>query len=225
MKKTILFCVFINVMIFGVFSYFIFIKSNDNDVTKMIDLVGYNKNDVEELIDYYEVEYIYFDSNEKKDTIIYTEPSKNELTQIGQKVKVYISSGTIKEYYLNLINTYYEDNIDYINELEIKIDNLIIESQISDDYPDGIIIYQSLDGIINEDDTLIIKVNYNKPLINVPNLIGKSELEVIYFLKDYDLKYKIIYTKMDGTNKVYNQSISPNTLVISDTYLYIYIAT
>lgn len=225
MKKVIIFCVLINVAILSVFSYFIFIEKNDNDVVKMIDLEGRNKNDIADMLDCYEVEYIYFDSNESKDTIVYTEPSKNELTQIGQKIKIYISSGTVKEYYLNMINTYYEENIDYLNELETKIENLVIENQISDEYPDGVIIHQSLDGVIDGNDTLIIKVNYNKPLINIPDLIGKSELEIIYILKDYDLKYKIIYTKMDGSNKVYEQSISPNTLVISNTYLYIYIAT
>ncbi|MFI3251680.1 MAG: hypothetical protein R3Y60_00930 [bacterium] len=224
MKKIIILCVGINLIIYCIFGYFLLFKQNNNEVINMVNLENLSKQEVIDSIEYYELEFIYLESEQEKDIVLYTSPAKNELTQVGQKIKVYISSGMISMYYKNLINTYYEDNVEYFNELELYGVSVIVEKQLDDNYPDGVIVYQSLNDVVSSSDTFKIIVNYNNPLILVPNLIGKNENEVLLLFEKYDIEIQFIYTKKDGSKLVFDQSISPNTLIISGSVLYVYIS-
>lgn len=225
MKKIVFICILINISIFSVFSYYLFFRSNDNELIYMIDVINLEKQEVSNLLDDYELEFIYIDSNKEKDSVVYTSPKVNEITQKGQKISIYLSTGEEKIYYDNLVNKYYEANVEYLEFLENEYNiNVIIENQLSDDYPNGVIVYQSTNGIINKNDTFIITVNYNNSLILIPNLIGKTENEVISIFKDEDIILHFIYDNNSKEKLVYKQSIEPNSLVIKGTILYIYIS-
>lgn len=224
MKKILIFCFSINVLIISIFSYFLFFKQDNNEVSKMIDVVDLNKYFVVNILEDYELEFIYEQSEKDKNVVIRTEPSADELTQIGQKIKIFVSTGESVFTYKNLINTYYDDNIEYLNELESKNISVIVESQVSDEYPNGVIIHQSSYGEITEFDVFKVVVNYTKPLIQILDFTGKTENYVLDYFKDYDIKINFIYNKNDGSKLIYDQSIAPNSLVISGIVIYIYIS-
>lgn len=224
MKKIIIVCVVINITIISIVGYFMFFNKNANEVVNMVDVVDLNKYVAVNVLEDYDLEFIYEESEKEKNIVLKTEPSANELVQVGQTIKIYLSTGELSLYYKRLVNTYYEDNIDYIYSLENNNVNVIVETQISDDYPDGVIIYQSHNDKISDNDTFKILVNYTKPLILIPNFFNETESFVIDYLRDYNIQINFIYTKMDGCNRVYDQSIAPNTLVISGTSIYIYVA-
>lgn len=225
MKKIIIICLTINILIYGVFTYFIFFKQNEIIVLEMKDITNLKKSEViEELFDY-DIEFIYCESTKQKDTVVYTEPNAKEFIQEGQIIKVYISTGYIKEYYKDIVNKYLENELDYIEYLEDKNIEVIIEKQISNDYPDGVIIYQSLFGEVKENESFKIIVNYNEPLILVEDFTNKTEEYVKEYFAKTNIEVYFIYNKKDGSNLVYGQSISPNSLIKNDiTILYVYIS-
>lgn len=224
MKKIVVVCICINIIIFCSITYFLFLKPSD-DTKKMIDVSHLDKKDVITKLSGYEVEFIEINSNLKKDVVVYTIPKCNELITENQKIKVYLSNGIIDIYYDDLINKHYEDYINYLNDLEENNNvNIIIEKQINDNFPDGVIISQSSNGIIKENDTFTIIVNYNNPLILIPDLTGKTETEVIYLFKKYNIILLFVYDELNGDNKVYKQSIQKNSLVLNGTILYVYIS-
>lgn len=224
MKRIIIVCIIIDIAIISTFSYFIFLKGNNNEIKNMIDVVLLDKDEATKLLDDYELEFIYTESLNVRDSIVSTEPKVNEFIENGQKIKIYLSTGEVSIYYEKLINTYYEDKIDYLNELEKSGVNIVIEHQISNDYPDGVIIFQSLSDKINLNDTLKLIVNYKEPLIFIPDFTGKTESFVLNYFKGYDIQINFIYNKKDGDFLVYNQSISAGSLVINSTVLYLYIS-
>ncbi len=224
MKKVIFVCVIINFILISIFSFILFF--NKNEVFKMIDVTSLTKEETIDKLEDFNIEFIEIDSNLEKNTVVYTDPMKDEFIQKNQILKIYISNGKKENNYDNLVNKYYDDVVDYLNYLEkeqkVKV---IIKKQLSDNYPDGVILSQSSNGKILENDTFTILINYNNPLILVPNLIGKTEEEVIEIFIEIDLNILFIYEQIDGSNKVYNQSISPNSLVLNGTILYVYIST
>ncbi len=223
MKKLLIVCTIINIAISITFTYFMHFKK-DSEMINMVDVTTLNKEEAVSILCDYEIEIIYEESYLEVNKVIKTDPSVNELTQKGQKVLVYLSSGEVSIYYKNLVNTYYEDNVDYLLELENSNISIKIFNNISDDYPDGVIISQSLEGKINSGDILELVVNYKKPLIFIPDFVGKTDTYVINHFKENDINIKFIYTKNDGSNVIYDQSIQPNSLVISGLTLYIYIS-
>lgn len=223
MKKIIIICILVNVIICSFIGYFLLFQK-DNEVKRMIDVTNLTKEKSEYLLNEYELEFIEINSENEKNTVVYTIPKVNELTQKNQLIKIYISSGSVDEYYENLVNQYYEEKLDYIEYLENKKINVIIEKQISDNYPDGLIISQSTNGILKQNDTIILVVNYCEPLYSIPNFIGKTEDEVLEYLSNNDFNIVIIYEEFNTDNKVFKQSIEPNSLVLKGTMVYVYIS-
>ncbi len=225
MKKIIIFCITINIILYSTILYFVFIKNTNEEIVYMQNLVNETKEDAISKLKDFEVEVIESNSDRDKGTVLYTEPRENELVYKGQHIKLFISNGYHSESYRILINKHYEDNIDYLNNISEKYNiNVIVENQISDNYPDGVIIYQSTNGNIRNNEEFKIIVNYNKPLILIPNLIGKSELDVLEYFKNYDIIICFIYEKKNGTNLVFNQSINEGSLVFNKSFLYVYIS-
>ncbi len=225
MKKILIISGIIVIVLYGYLTINLFFNEEIN-TEYLKDLTNYKIDDIKKEYNDYQISIIYIDSNEEKDTILYTNPSANKLISEGQKIELFVSSGITSNTYKNLTNKYYEDNLIYIEWLIQNEVEVIIENQISNDYPDGTIIKQSSYGEIKANEKFIITVNYNEALIEIPNLINKTEDYVINYFKETKIEIIFIYNSVNNTkNLVYYQSIKPNSLVLNtNTKLYIYIA-
>lgn len=226
MKKIILICGCLVLVIYLIIASVMFFNNKTNKADYLVDITNYNMNDIKDILKDYKISIIYIDSTEQHDTVLYTAPSANKLVYIGQEIQVYVSNGNETITYKNLINKYYEDNQEYFTYLEKLGVNIIIENQISNEYPDGLIINQSSLGVVKSTDDFIIKVNYNEPLIEIPDLINKTESYVRDYFKDTKIEVIFIYNNVNKEEDlVYYQSINANSLVINtNTKLYVYIS-
>ncbi len=226
MKKTIIILLLFNVIIVFTCANTIF-TFNDNSVEKMTDVSNLKLDNVINKYKKYELEIEYIDSSKSENIVLYSYPSKDSLLIEGQKIKLYVSKGIEVFYYKSLLFKSFEDNYEYIYSLEKHGVHVVVINQIDNDLPDGIIVSQSMSGIIKNGDQLEIVVNYNEPLLKIDSFIGLSEADVLNKIYNYNIDVKLIYNENKGIKGlVYYQSIPCNSLVLNNrnTILFIYIS-
>ncbi len=98
MKKLMIVCIVLNLFIVAGFAIFLF-STGDKEIAYMHDVVNYSLNEAKNELDDYKLEINYIESELDYNSVVYTIPSKNELTQKGQTIKIFVSLGYVTKSY------------------------------------------------------------------------------------------------------------------------------
>lgn len=228
MRRIIVICLIINILIFSAISYTLFFNTSKTETLYLNDLTDLKVDEaLKQLVDY-NVEIIEVESEIEVNTVLYTVPEKDRLIYKGQTIQIYISTGEIIENYKDLTNQYYSDNIDYLEDLTDKYNiNIVIEQSKNQGYADGLIISQSNFGEIIDNESLTIVVNIDDSTVIIPSFVNKNYQSAQQFFSDKDIKVIYIFSKSAYTkDMIYSQSIKENSLVlVNDNPIYFYVST
>ncbi len=206
----------------------VFFKLNQEEVKAITvpNVCGMSLNSAREKLSDFIIQVNYVEDNTKIDTVISSSPRENSLVHYGQVVVLNVSKGYVKEKYQNLVGTLYQDNINYLNELQKAYQlKVIINYQDGYNYVDGLIINMNLKGEIKTDDVLELVIARNPKTIMMPDFTGRYYQEVLAFGKKYGIEIKFFYVEgFLASDLVISQSIKPNTPVLKNgCYLEIYL--
>lgn len=198
--------------------YYLFISPNIFKHEKVIipDIIGLNENEALSLLDDNNVSYelCYIDGGSNK--VISTNPEKGITVYDNYKIKVYIEK-TLPSYYESFEGLIYYKNKDIIDEY-CNNHNLTYEIEYveSETYIDGQIISQSKKNseIVIENEHIIFYIAVSNDYFKMPNLVGLNIYVALDILKNYNLKYNLIYYDAPITiDTVIYQSIDEGRII------------
>ena len=209
-----------NVLLLSFLLYTYFFSSTDVKISYLKDVTGFTEEQALEVLIDYEITLEYVESTKAKETVLYSSPSAGELVYEKQMVTLYVSKGYLRDRYLNIENTLYEENVEYLNELvrDYKIE-LVITYKKDNLMLDGLIYQQfSDDDFIDIGETVELVVISNPKTIKIPDFIGWSYIELLKYCQQNELNIIIEYIPiLYLRNHVVGQSVSAGEEVLKNS--------
>ena len=98
-----------NVLLITLLIYTYLFSSSDVKVHYLKDVTGLKEEQAMDILADYEITVEYVESTKDKETVLYSHPSAGELVYDKQMVTLYVSKGYLRQKYLNIENTLYEE--------------------------------------------------------------------------------------------------------------------
>ena len=209
-----------NVLLGTLLLYTYFFSSNDIKVHYLKDVTGLKEDQAMEVLLDFDITIEYVESNKEKETVLYSHPFAGELVYEKQMITLYVSKGYLREKYINIENTLYEDNIEYLKTL---VNDYKIELEISykkDSMMLDGLIYQQVteDEFIDNGEKIELIVVSNPKTIKLPDFIGWNYIELLKYCQQNEINIIIEYIPiLYVRNHVVGQSVSPGEEVLKNS--------
>ena len=209
-----------NILLLTLFLYTYFFSSIDIQVRYLKDVSGLNEEEAINLLKDYEITIEYVESDEKRNTVVYTKPYALELVYDKQMITLYVSKGYLTEKYRILENKIYDNEKEYLTKLvnDYKIE-LVITYVENSMMLDGLIYKQvTPNQFISYNDTLELYVVSNPKIVIIPDFTGWNYIDLLNWKNQNDINMEIIYIHaLFPKNHVVSQSVNPGEKVLKDS--------